>query len=121
MDGITISQAATWGIAAVATGGVIVRPWGFPEAIWVVLGAAALVVLALLPWHDALAAIGKGTDVYLFLTGMMLLAELARREGLFDWLAVHAAEAAKGSPARLFSLVYIVGIAGPGDRLWRWR
>ena len=37
-------------------------------------------------WHDALAAIGKGTDVYLFLTGMMLLAELARREGLFDWL-----------------------------------
>ena len=41
---------------------------------------------------------------------MMLLAELARREGLFDWLAVHAAEAAKGSPARLFSLVYIVGI-----------
>ena len=68
-------------------------------------------LLALLPWHDALAAIGKGTDVYLFLTGMMLLAELARREGLFDWLAVYAAEAAKGSPARLFSLVYIVGIA----------
>jgi arsenical pump membrane protein len=111
MDGITISQAATWGIAALATGGVIVRPWGFPEAIWAVLGAAALVLLALLPWHDALSAIGKGTDVYLFLTGMMLLAELARREGLFDWLAVHAAEAAKGSPARLFSLVYIVGIA----------
>ena len=110
MDGITISQAATWGIAALATGGVIVRPWGFPEAIWAVFGAATLVVLALLPWHDALAAIGKGTDVYLFLTGMMLLAELARREGLFDWLAVHAAEAAKGSPARLFSLVYIVGI-----------
>ena len=111
MDGITISQAATWGITALATGGVIVRPWGFPEAIWAMLGAVALVVLALLPWHDALAAIGKGTDVYLFLTGMMLLAELARREGLFDWLAVRAAEAAKGSPARLFSLVYIVGIA----------
>jgi arsenical pump membrane protein len=110
MDGITISQAATWGIAALATGGVIVRPWGFPEAIWAVLGAAALVLLALLPWHDALAAIGKGTDVYLFLTGMMLLAELARREGLFDWLAAHAAQSAKGSPARLFGLVYIVGI-----------
>ena len=110
MDGITISQAATWGIAALATGGVIVRPWGFPEAIWAVLGAAALVLLALLPWHNALAAIGKGTDVYLFLTGMMLLAELARREGLFDWLAAHAAGAAKGSPARLFTFVYIVGI-----------
>lgn len=110
MDGISISQAATWGIAALATGGVIVRPWGFPEAIWAVLGAVALVLLALLPWHDALAAIAKGTDVYLFLTGMMLLAELARREGLFDWLAAHAAQAAKGSPARLFGLIYIVGI-----------
>jgi len=110
MDGISTAQIATWGIAAVATGGVIIRPWRWPEAIWAVIGAAALVLLALLPWHDALAAIAKGTDVYLFLTGMMLLAELARREGLFDWLAAHAAEAAKGSAARLFGLVYIVGI-----------
>src|SRR3984893_19555720 len=106
MDGITISQAAIWGIAALATGGGIVRPWGVPEAIWAVLGAAALVLLALLPWHDALAAIGKGTDVYLFLTGMMLLAELARREGLFDWLAAHAAPAARGSRTTLFTLLY---------------
>ena len=81
MDGISTAQIAIWGIAAVATGGVIIRPWRWPEAIWAVIGAAALVLLALLPWHDALAAIAKGTDVYLFLTGMMLLAELARREG----------------------------------------
>ncbi len=74
------------------------------------LGAAVLVLSALLPWQEALSAVAKGTDVYLFLTGMMLLAELARREGLFDWLAAHAAEAAKGSAARLFSLVYVVGI-----------
>jgi len=40
----------------------------------------------------------------------MLLAELARREGLFDWAAAHAAQSAKGSPVRLFGLVYIVGI-----------
>ena len=111
MDGITIAQAATWGIAAFATGGVILRPWGVPEAIWAVAGGAALVLSALLPWQDALAAIAKGTDVYLFLTGMMLLADLARREGLFGWVATHAAKAANGSPARLFSLVYLAGIA----------
>jgi arsenical pump membrane protein len=110
MAAVTITQAAIWGIAAIATGGVIIRPRGWPEAIWAVLGAAALILLTLLPWHDALAAIVKGTDVYLFLTGMMLLAELARREGLFDWLAAHAAESAKGSASRLFGLVYIVGI-----------
>ena len=110
MDAITASQAATWSIAAFATSGVILRPWGLPEAIWAVAGATALVLSALLPWQDALAAVSRGTDVYLFLTGMMLLAEVARREGLFDWLAVHATEAAKGSPARLFGLIYVVGI-----------
>jgi len=40
---------------------------------------------------------------------MMLLAELARREGLFDWMAALAARGARGSPRRLFVLVYAVG------------
>jgi arsenical pump membrane protein len=53
--------------------------------------------------------VAKGTDVYLFLIGMMLLSELARQEGLFDWLAAHTARAARGSPARLFTLTYAVG------------
>ena len=99
----------TWGIAALATAGVIVRPWRLPEAIWAVLGAAALVVLGLLSWSDALAGVLRGTDVYLFLAGMMLLAELARQERLFDWLAAFAVAHARGSPHRLFMLVYAVG------------
>jgi arsenical pump membrane protein len=106
---VTTAQSATWAIAALATLGVIVRPWRLPEAIWAVLGAIALVVLALLPWTSALQAIAKGTDVYLFLVGMMLLAELARKEGLFDWLAGLAVRQARGSPRRLFGLVYAVG------------
>ena len=52
----------------------------------------------------------KGGDVYLFLTGMMLLAEMARREWLFDWLAGHAVRWARGSRARLFALVYAIGV-----------
>ena len=99
----------TWVIAALATFGVIVRPWRLPEGIWAVAGAAALVVFGLLSWSDALAGVLKGTDVYLFLAGMMLLAELARQEGLFDWLAAFAVEHARGSPYLLFMLVYAVG------------
>ena len=99
----------TWGIAALATAGVIVRPFNWPEAIWAVAGAVILVVAGLLPWHDALVGVGKGTDVYLFLTGMMLLAEIAREEGLFDWLAAVATKRAKGSPTKLFLLIYLVG------------
>jgi arsenical pump membrane protein len=104
------SVSATWGIAALATSGVIFRPWRLPEGIWAVVGAAALVALGLLPWTEAIAGVLKGLDVYLFLIGMMLLAELARREGLFDWLAALAVGHARGSPYRLFTLIYIVGI-----------
>lgn len=104
------AHIATWIIVALGIGGVIVRPWRLPEAIWAVAGAIALVALGLLPIADAWAGIAKGADVYFFLTGMMLIAELARSEGLFDWLAGIAASHARGSAKRLFALIYIVGI-----------
>ena len=40
----------------------------------------------------------------------MLLAEIARATGLFDWLAARLRLMRAGSPARLFRLVYLVGI-----------
>ncbi len=98
-----------WSIIALATAGVIARPFRLPEAIWALAGAAVLMLFGLLPWSDALNGMRKGIDVYLFLTGMMLIAELARREGLFDYLAAFAVEHARGSPQRLFLLVYLVG------------
>jgi arsenical pump membrane protein len=107
---VVTAHVITWGIAALATAGVILRPLRIPEAFWAVAGACALVGLGLLPIDAAAEGIGKGVDVYLFLTGMMLLAELARQEGLFDWLAAWAASLARGSASRLFGLVYGVGI-----------
>jgi len=100
----------SWGIAAVATAGVITRPFKWPEAVWAVAGALLLVLFGLLPVHLAIEAIGKGTDVYLFLFGMMVLSEVGRREGLFDWVAVLAVNHAQGSPRKLFVLVYLVGV-----------
>jgi arsenical pump membrane protein len=99
----------TWTIVLFAIVGVIVRPFKWPEAVWATTGAVLLVVLGLLPLDAALNAVGKGTDVYLFLIGMMLLAEVGHREGLFDWVAVLAVNHARGSPTRLFLLVYLAG------------
>lgn len=99
----------TWIVIGVAILGVIARPFSWPEAIWAVAGAAILVVFRLLPAGDAWAGILKGSDVYLFLVGMMALSEVARAEGLFDWLASHAVRQAKGSASRLFLLIYVVG------------
>jgi arsenical pump membrane protein len=100
----------SWGIAALATAGVITRPFKWPEAVWAVTGAILLVVLGLLPVTQALQAVAKGIDVYLFLFGMIVLSEVGRHEGLFDWVAVLAVNHAKGSPKRLFLLVYLVGV-----------
>ncbi len=109
MGALAASPWTTWGIAAAATAGVILRPFSWPEFIWAVAGAVLLVLLGLLSFGDALAGVEKGTDVYLFLTGMMLLSELAREQGLFNWLAAKAAGMAKGSATRLFTLVFAVG------------
>src|ERR1700754_4539682 len=96
-------------ISVISIGAVIIRPFRIPEAVWAVAGALCLLVFCLLTPSEELRGIGKGTDVYLFLTGMMLLAETAREEKLFDWLAAVATRRAKGSSGRLFLLIYAVG------------
>ncbi|MGO9389156.1 arsenic transporter [Rhodoblastus sp.] len=104
------SEALTLGIAGLATAGVIFRPFHWPEAIWAVAGAVLLVALGLMPASGAWDAIAKGADVCMFLTGMLLLSEVARQEGLFDFLAAVATRRAGGSSTRLFLLVYLVGV-----------
>jgi arsenical pump membrane protein len=105
-----MSAVLVWSIAAGMIAGILFRPKDWPEAVWACLGATLLVLCGLLSPQAAGQGIGKGSDVYLFLAGMMLLAELARREGVFDWLASHAVKAANGSRARLFTIVYAAGI-----------
>jgi len=105
-----MTHIAIWIIAFLAIAGVIIRPFKIPEVIWATTGAVLLVVFGLILPSDGLTGIAKGTDVYLFLTGMMLLAETAREEKLFDWLAAHATQLAKGSANRLFLLIYLVGV-----------
>jgi arsenical pump membrane protein len=88
---------------------MLIRPRGIAEAWWIGGGALLLVLTRLLPLAGAAHAIREGLDVYLFLIGMMLLAETARYEGVFDWVAGIAVSHARGSAARLFLLIYVAG------------
>jgi arsenical pump membrane protein len=88
---------------------MLARPHGIPEVWWISGGVLLLILLRLVPFKLAAHAVAKGTDVYLFLIGMMLLSELAREQGVFDWVASVAVRGAKGSCSRLFLLVYGVG------------
>jgi arsenical pump membrane protein len=88
---------------------MLLRPFGLPEVVWIGAGATLLVVLRLIPLQLAGKAVAEGSDVYLFLIGMMLLSELARENGVFDWLSSLAVRGANGSCVRLFTLVYGIG------------
>lgn len=68
-------------ICLAATTGVIARPFRLPEAVWAIAGAALLVVLGFMPVGTVLVAMAKGSDVYLFLAGMMLLSERRGSKG----------------------------------------
>ncbi len=105
-----MNHVAIWIIAFLSIAGVIIRPFKIPEAVWAIGGAIILIILKLISPSDGLKGVGKGLDVYLFLAGMMLLAETAREEKLFDWLAAYATKMSKGSSNKLFLLIYLVGI-----------
>ena len=88
---------------------MLLRPKGIAEVYWIGGGALLLLALHLIPLRLAGRAVAAGTDVYLFLIGMMLLSELARAHGVFDWLSAAAVRGAEGSTARLFTLIYAIG------------
>lgn len=96
-------------IVGLSTVLMLLRPRGIAEVYWVGGGAVLLVLLRLVPLRLAGKAVAQGTDVYLFLIGMMLLSELAREHGVFDWLSSIALRRAQGSSAKLFALVYGIG------------
>ena len=88
---------------------MLIRPKNIAEVYWISGGALSLILLRLIPLQLAGKAVGEGTDVYLFLIGMMLLSELAREHGVFEWVSSAAVGAAHGSCTRLFTLVYGIG------------
>jgi arsenical pump membrane protein len=106
---MTHPETFIWIIALAAIGLMLARPRGISEAYWACGGALFLIATRLISLRAAAHAVREGRDVYLFLAGMMILAELARENGVFEWLADVAARHARQSCWRLFALIYLVG------------
>jgi arsenical pump membrane protein len=96
-------------IVAISIVLMLIRPRNIPEVYWIGGGVLLLLMLRLVPLQLAGRAAAKALDVCLFLIGMMLLSELAREHGVFDWLSSVAVGGARGSCSRLFATVYAVG------------
>lgn len=88
---------------------MLIRPRGIAEVYWISAGVLLLLALRLITLRLTEQASAKALDVCLFLIGMMLLCELAREYGVFDWLSSLAVRESNGSGMRLFTLVYAIG------------
>ena len=79
------------------------------RAVTAVLGAAVLIGLGVLDQAEAIGAIDFNTVG--LLVGMMIMVAVARKSGLFGYVAVKAAQFARGSPAGiLVSLALVTAI-----------
>jgi len=76
------------------------------RAIVALLGAGLMISLGLLTQEQAVAGIDFNTLA--LLTGMMLIVAITRRCGVFQYVAIVAAQASRASPAGVLALLAIV-------------
>ncbi|NYT05048.1 MAG: ArsB/NhaD family transporter [Methanomicrobiales archaeon] len=69
-------------------------------------GASAVVLAQVVPW-DAVPSY-LDLDTLLLLIGMMIIVGTARESGLFEYIAIRTAKAARGSPVRVLVLFALV-------------
>jgi Na+/H+ antiporter NhaD/arsenite permease-like protein len=76
------------------------------RSIIALLGAGALVVCGVLSQEEAIRGIDFNTIA--LLTGMMVLVGIARRTGMFEYLAVWSAKKARGQPWAILAMLSLV-------------
>lgn len=107
---MTAASIAPYVIALLVIAGILFRPWRFPEWTFAVVGAIFLLLTGAVAATRAWNAVLSGWEVYLFLVGVLALAELARVHGVFAWLSALILRAGGGSRSRLFAIVFGVGV-----------
>jgi Na+/H+ antiporter NhaD/arsenite permease-like protein len=75
------------------------------RAIVALVGAGVMVLVGVLDQEEAIHGVDFNTIG--LLTGMMILVSISRRSGMFQYLAVWSAQAAKAHPARMLFLLQI--------------
>ncbi len=82
---------------------------GINRAITALLGAAAMIFSGVLTQEEAM----RGVDVNTIglLTGMMILVSVSRRSGMFQYVAIRAAQRAKAKPAGILLILSLATAA----------
>jgi Na+/H+ antiporter NhaD/arsenite permease-like protein len=75
------------------------------RAIVALIGASVMIVIGVFSQEEAIRGIDWNTIG--LLTGMMILVSVSRRSGMFQYIAVWSAQAAKAHPAKMLLLLQI--------------
>ncbi len=96
-------------VAALTLVLIVARPRGLNEGITALLGAALVLLLRLVPLQNALLVELHNWNIFLFFLGMMSIAALGDRSGVFDLIAFNAARVARGRVTALYTAVFVLG------------
>lgn len=70
------------------------------------LGGLAVIVFGIIPQREALIAVDW--NVIFLLTGMMVIANILRATGVFQWVAVQAVKLGRGEPFAILLLLVLI-------------
>jgi Na+/H+ antiporter NhaD/arsenite permease-like protein len=84
---------------------VVIMSEKINRAIIALIGASVMIVMGVFSQEEAIKGIDWNTIG--LLTGMMILVSVSRRSGMFQYIAVWSAQAAKAHPAKMLLLLQI--------------
>ncbi|MEO7125856.1 MAG: SLC13 family permease [Nakamurella sp.] len=104
-----IAESVAFALLLAALGFAVLRPRGMNEAAVAVPAAILVVAVGIVPPSAAWAVLVRFGPTVLFLAGILLFGYLAADAGVFRYLGARAAQASRGRPIRLLTVV--VGLA----------
>lgn len=78
----------------------------FPKVVVALLGGTAVILLGILPQSEAFSHVDF--NVIFLLVGMMIIVNILKQTGVFDWLAISTAKRVNGSGTMLLVMFCII-------------
>ncbi|MGL4392321.1 MAG: ArsB/NhaD family transporter [Fusobacteriaceae bacterium] len=77
----------------------------YSKSLIAMIGGCAMVLIRVIDEEEAIHSVAVNLEILFLLTGLMIIVEIMSESGLFQWLAITAAQFAKGDPLKILLLL----------------